>query len=340
MRNWFRKIFGNSAADVSIDQLPGDPQLQNAMANAVLRELIADQRSRRKWSFVKRVFLSAFFLIGLFFYLVVELKQGGWGFTSNGKAIGVVRIEGDISSNSMASADKVVPALKKAFSSKSTTAVVLAIDSPGGSPVEAARISYVLDELKRETGKPAYAVIQNIGASAAYMIAMHADKVYASQYSLVGSVGAILSTWDVHEAIENYKVRQKVFASGPLKAMLNPFTESTPEADEKAQTLVNIMGNRFADELQILRGPHLKEGFKYNSGEIWDGLGAKDIGLVDEIGTIESIISAQAESEMVDYGPGSLKKGLFSASISDWFIQNLTTSVKNVLSGALSPEVR
>lgn len=340
MRKWFTKFFGKNTDQISVDQLPDDPQLQNAMANAVLHELIAERRSNRKWSFVKRMFLFSFFLIGLLFYIAFELKLSGFGFTPSGNVVGVVRIEGDILSTSMASADKVIPALKKAFKNKSTTAVILAIDSPGGSPVEAARISYVLDELRRETKKPAYAVIQNVGASAAYLIAMHADKVYASQYSLVGSVGAVLSTWDVHEAIENYKVRQKVFASGPLKAMLNPFTQSTPEADEKAQTLVNIMGSRFADELQTLRGPHLKEGFKYNSGEIWDGLGAKDIGLVDDIGTIESIVSAQEDAKMFDFGPGSKNSGIFAASLSDWLVQSFTNAMKNLLSSSNSPEVR
>lgn len=340
MRKWLSKFFSSGADQIAIDHLPNDPQLQNAMANAMLRELIADQRSKRKWSVIKRIFISAFFIIGLIFYIAFELKLSGFGFTPNGKVIGVVRIEGDILSNSMASADKVVPALKKAFNSKSTTAVILAIDSPGGSPVEAARISFVLDELKRETKKPAYAVIQNVGASAAYMIAMHADKVYASQYSLVGSVGAVLSTWDLHEAIESYKVRQKVFASGPLKAMLNPFTPSTPEADAKAQFLVDTMGNRFSDELKSLRGERLKADFKYNTGEIWDGLGAKDIGLVDEIGTIESVISAQEDTKMHDFGPGSKNSGIFSASVGEWVAQNMQSALKNVVSNASNPELR
>ena len=246
LRSWFSRKGGNSSPSVSVEDLPSDPKLQTALANAVLADLIKERRGNRRWTWIKRAGFAAFFLVGLVFYISFEAKTGGVKFIPSDPVVGVVRVEGSIMSTTLASADKIVPALRQAFERDNVKAVLLAIDSPGGSPVEAERIGYVLDELKKKYHKPVYAVVQNVGASAAYMIALHADKIYAGRYSMVGSIGAVMSAWDVHKALERYDVYQKVYASGELKSMLNPFTATTPAAEEKAQSIVNLMGERFA----------------------------------------------------------------------------------------------
>jgi protease-4 len=135
--------------------------------------------------------------------------------------------------------------------------------------------------------KPIVAVINNMGASAAYMIALHADKIYAGQYSLVGSVGAVLTGWDFSKAITRVDVSQRVYASGNLKAMLNLFLPMTAEADAKAKELAQQMGEQFGAELKARRQGKLKEGVNYTTGEIWSGKEAKELAVIDDIGTVD-----------------------------------------------------
>lgn len=215
----------------------------------------------------------------------------------------MVRIEGVIGSGGLASSDSVIPAVKRAFEASKINAVVLAIDSGGGSPVEAERIYRAVDAWKKETGKPVVAVIGNIGASAAYMIALHTDRIYAAQYSLIGSVGAVLQGWDFHRALDRLSVSQRVYASGNLKSMLNPFLPMSPEAEAKAKNLVQVMGMQFRDELDRLRAGKLKAGVNYSSSEVWGGLEAQRVGMVDEIGTLDDIVKAQWNAPIHDFGP-------------------------------------
>ena len=147
----------------------------------------------------------------------------------------MVHIDGAIAPTGAASAKRIVPALEKAFTYPNVKAVVLSIDSPGGAAVEAERIYRAIESLKKKHDKPVIAIINNVGASAAYMIAMHTDNVYAAKYSLVGSIGTMIDGWDVHRAMERLDVAQRVYASGHLKSMLSPFLPMSKEAEDKAQ---------------------------------------------------------------------------------------------------------
>jgi protease IV len=329
---FFQTDRGASDSAFAVDKLPSDPQLQVAMANAVLGDLLKERAHNRRWTLIKRAGLAAMFAMGLGYSLFFQAKFMGWSLMPSDPLVGVVRIEGSIANTTLASAEKVVAALKKAFETPNVKAVILAIDSPGGAPVEAERINYVLDELKAKHKKPVYAVIQNVGASAGYMIAMHADQIYAGKYSMVGSIGAVMSSWDVHKALERFEIYQKVYASGELKAMLNPFVASTPAAEEKAHSIVNVMGGRFAEELRERRGKLLQDGFRYDTGEIWDGEGAKKIGLIDGLATIESVAARIEGAKIHEFGPTNIRGGLFSTAVGDW--------VQSVLSGALSGAMR
>ncbi|AOZ11129.1 hypothetical protein BKK80_34800 (plasmid) [Cupriavidus malaysiensis] len=312
--------------------------MQHTMASAVIGDLLKERRTERRWRLVRRVGIALAFLMGLTHYVIFYSRVYGFSFEPRQATVAVIHIEGSIMQTSLASADKIIPALKRAFEADQVKAVILAIDSPGGAPVEAERITYLIDDLKKRHKKPVHAVIQNMGASAAYMIALHADKIYAGRYSIVGSIGAVMSTWDVHRALARFDVYQKVYASGPLKAMANPFVESSPAAEKKAQDLIDIMGGRFLDELRRTRAGHLKDLAEYGTGEVWDGAAAKDLGLVDEIGTVESVASTFGDVDVRDYGPKSASLRLFGTSASEWLQDALVRSAQQLLSD--QPAVR
>jgi protease-4 len=227
-------------------------------------------------------------------------------------AVGVVKVEGQISANAkLAAAKNVVPALTRAFEDDNVRRVVLYIDSPGGAPVEAERIMDAVTELRKKHPKPVQAVIGNLGASAGYMVALSADEIVSAKYSLVGSIGAILQSWDVHRVLEKYEVKAKTYASGSLKGMLNPFEPTTPEGQAKAQALVDELGRQFETLLVERRGKKLTQpAATYTTGEVWGGQDALALGLVDSNGTLETLMAQHPDLKLVSFGPFERSSGL------------------------------
>ena len=279
------------------------------------REAALERRSERRWKMAwQGVLFGIPALLGiayfLFFLTTAGFKWGPWG-----DVVGIVRIEGAIGAKEQASADHIVPILKSAFGNPNVKAIALSIDSGGGAPVEAERINAAIRSLKASHPKPIFAVINNIGASAAYMVAAQADEVIAGKYSLVGSIGAVMESWRLDEAIAKFEVTQRTYASGRLKAFLNPFAPLTPEMDEKAQSLVSKMGSVFVADVTQQRGDKLAKGFDLGTGEIWSGQEAKDLGLVDQIATLDSYIQARWGLKKYELGPTSGAAAMFSSSL-------------------------
>lgn len=282
-----------------------------------------ERRAVHRWNLALKSVLIIGPLAGAAMYFVTAT---GFSFGPFGDVIGVVEIKGEIKDGALASADKIVPALEAAFKNSRVKEVVLKIDSPGGAPVEAERIVSALVNYKEKYPKPVTAVIGNLGASAAYMAAMHADRIVAGKYSLVGSIGAILAPWQLDKAIAQFKVSQRVYSSGRLKAFLNPFTPLTNESDAKATALVNKVGGAFVQDLQQQRGIHLKSGVDYSTGEVWSGMDAKAIGLVDKIGTMETVLGTDTRLKVYNFGPRDEGLGNWGGK----FIASILSTISNV----------
>lgn len=305
----------NKEIEVMKEQAITERDLHKTVSDELIRDVLLERKSERRWKVGKRILMVG--AAGIFFamYLLGTARQMGWKMLPNSETTAVIHIDGEISAGATASADKIVPLLKTAFEANNVKAIVLSIDSPGGAPVESERIYQAIKALRKKNPKPIVAVINNVGASAAYMVALHTDKIYAANYSLVGSVGAVLSGWDFHKALEKFDVRQRVYASGNLKSMLNPFTPMTPEADKKAQEMVTKMGQRFKAEVEAARGKKIVKGVDYATGEVWDGAEARQIGLVDEIGTLDTV-AMQWDSKVHDMGPRAPGAGWLSGMAS------------------------
>jgi len=291
----------NTQFNEKIDASSDDVKL--LFADHILTDLLNERRSERRWRWAKRIIFSTIGA-GLFaVYLAFYVSSLGFKLMPNTDVVAVVNVTGVIGAGKQASAEELVPVLEKAFQSSKVKAIALNIDSPGGQPFESERVGQTIDRLKSETGKPVYAFIGNSGASAAYMLALHSDKIVAGRYSLVGSIGAIITGWDFHKLTERLDINQRVYASGVHKNMLNPFLPMSKESDAKAQQMVDLMAKVFATEFKARRGRKLRSDFNYITGEAWGGSEALEIGLIDEIGTIESVVNREWHIPTHDFGP-------------------------------------
>jgi len=303
-----------------IDEISAQRKIQEQQLAATVNREILD----RRWRIAGRALMVAVPSVLAF---IAYASSAGWQIGPIGEVVGIVRIDGEISANAAASADRIIPAMKEAFESSNVKQVVLAIDSPGGAPVEAERISEAIATLRARHPKPVIAAISNLGASAAYMIALHTDKIIAGKYSLVGSIGAVIAPWQVDQAMGKLGVRQRVFASGNLKSFLNPFIPVSPEAEHKAQKLVDHAGNAFLAEMVQARGRKLKQGIDYSTGEVWSGTEALELGLIDEIGTVDGLTTAKG-TRAYNFGPhpsgGGLWGRAFAHAISEYALARMT----------------
>ena len=171
------------------------------------------------------------------------------------------------------------------------------------------------------------------GLGGAFLIALHADKIIAGKYSLVGSIGAIMAPWQLDRAIAKFDVTQRVYASGKLKSFLNPFTPVSPDVDLKAQKLVDQLGAFFLDEVKAARGASLKQGADVATGEVWPGPEAKDLGLVDSVSTLDEYVAATWGIRTYDFGPNAQGLQLLNRTLQDALvgsIQRMTSAVPAV----------
>lgn len=284
--------------------------LRHDIANLLLNDLLRERRSERRWKWVRRIAISGAGVLLFGLYVALQAQQFGWRLMPQTDLVGVVRLNGAISATSEASAAKVVAALRKAFERDNVHSIVLAIDSPGGQPAEAERIAEAITAFKARHPKPITAVIANTGASAAYLVALRADRIVAGHYSLVGSVGAIIQSWDVHGWLEQHNIRQRVYASGELKNMLNPYTDMNEGSSLKAQAIVDALGERFASDVRRFRKDKLILGTPLATGEMWTGDDALRFGLIDAIGTFDSTVAEHEKHKVFDFGPNA-DNGLF-----------------------------
>ena len=245
---------------------------------------VAEQKRARRWGIFFKLlgFGYLFFMLALFMPERDRLADAG----SKGKHTALVKLQGMILHEEAASANAVVTGLRNAFEAKNSQAVLLAINSPGGSPVQA---GYIYDEIRRlrekHPDKKLYAVISDLGASGAYYAAAAADEIYADRASLVGSIGVISASFGYTGAMEKLGIERRVITAGDNKAFLDPFQELREEDKQFWQQSLALIHGQFIERVRQGRGDRLLNDEEIFSGLIWSGEQALELGLVDGLGS-------------------------------------------------------
>lgn len=269
--------------------------IEGGITSEIVLDYLREQRANRRWTTVKRLFVSAMIMGSIVLYASTLAGSLGYRLLPSTPTVAVVPINGVIANSAEASADSVITVLERLFDTEAIEGIVLLIDSGGGSPSEAERITRFIDSEKERTGKKVIAACAGMCASAAYMIAVHADKVYAGEYTWTGSIGAIMKGWDVNRVMEKFEVAQRVFASGAQKDLMNPYTPMSEEMSVKLDGLVNQTAKVFSEEVTERRGGCLPTDKDLFTGEVWTGAESLELCLVDAIGTVEEVLVAEFE---------------------------------------------
>ncbi len=273
------------------------------------RDLLADiamaglqeQRRARRWGIFFKLALLAYLVVLL---ALVALPGVDSEFIAGGPHTGLVEVVGVIAADTEASADKVIAGLRDAFEHEDTKGVVVFIDSPGGSPVEAGRINSEMVRLRQEyPDKTLYAVIGEICASGGYYVAAGADRIYADKASLVGSIGVLISSFGFVQAIDKLGIERRLLTAGKHKGLLDPFLPQGGTEVQHLQTLLDTIHQQFIAVVEAGRGDRLGAGSAdLYSGLVWTGAQGVDIGLVDALGDVDYVARKVLKAErIVDY---------------------------------------
>ena len=214
----------------------------------------------------------------------------------------VVTIRGEIAAETDSSAEAVVASMRAAFEDEGARAVVLLINSPGGSPVQAGIVNDEIRRLKSKHGKPVYAVVEESCASAAYYIAAATDRIFVDKASIVGSIGVLMDGFGFTGLMDKLGIERRLMTAGENKGFLDPFSPQTPPQRLHAQQMLDQVHQQFIQVVREGRGDRLKDGPQLFSGLFWTGQQAIELGLADQLGNLDYVAREVVKAEdIVDY---------------------------------------
>lgn len=288
---------------------------------------VDEQRKARRWGIAFK--LLTFIYILAIIIMVSSPNSGTKGTTSSStEHVAIVELKGEIADGSDANADDLISGLTEAFEAKNSKAVVLRINSPGGSPVQSAYVYEAIKQLRiKYPNKKLYAVITDLGASGAYYIAAAADQIYVSPASLVGSIGVVMQGFGLQELTKKLGVEDRTMTAGQHKAVLNPFKPVSAEEKAHVQKMLDTIHQQFITAVKQGRGQRLKEDPQIFSGLFWTGQQAVELGLADGFGSVKTVNKMVGTDEQVDYTQG--------ANPMDNFIRKLGASMGETIASKL-----
>jgi protease-4 len=259
---------------------------------------LQEHKRSRKWG----IFFKSLTFIYLFALLYMASDWFGTGNYS-GPHTAVIDIRGEIGDQDAVNAEDTVASLQSAFDNKNTKGVILRINSPGGSPVQAGIINDEITRLRKlHPNIPIYAVVEDICASGGYYIAVAADKIYVDKASIVGSIGVLMDGFGFTGTMQKLGVERRLLTAGENKAILDPFSPENPKHKAYAQDMLNQIHQQFINVVRQGRGQRLKETPEIFSGLFWTGEKSIELGLADGLGSTDSVArDVIKEENMVDF---------------------------------------
>jgi protease-4 len=262
---------------------------------------IQEQRRARQWG----IFFKILLFVYLFALLFIALGWVGKRDISPGRHTALVELRGVIGAESAASAELVNAGLRAAFKDTRTQGVILRINSPGGSPVQA---GYINDEIRRLRAKhpniPLYAVVEDVCASGGYYVAVAADKIFVNKASLIGSIGVLLDSFGFTGAMEKLGIERRLLAAGENKGFLDPFSPISEAHKRHAEDMLQQIHRQFIEVVREGRGARLKDSPEIFSGLYWVGERSIELGLADAFGSVDYVAREVIQAEdVVDFTP-------------------------------------
>lgn len=300
----------STSAPASAQALPHEPPAPAPVLNPVdenwARKTLVDlafanlkeQQSQRRWKLGMR--LAWLLFLGFVVWQVFSLNSPATHTSFPHTAL--VTIQGEIGPDTEASAENVMSSMRTALEDPGSQALILLINSPGGSPVQAGLINDEVTRLRALHNKPIYAVVEESCASAAYYIAAAADQIYVDKASLVGSIGVLMDGFGFTELMNKLGVERRLMTAGENKGFLDPFSPQTESQRQHAQAMLDQIHSQFIDVVKKGRGERLKETPELYSGLFWSGQQAVDLGLADSLGSIDGVAREVVKApDVIDY---------------------------------------
>lgn len=286
----------------SDDDKTRDSDWQRSLVQELATDALRERRRTRRWGIFFK--LLTFLYLGVLLFLLIP---SDWSDTAMGKVgehTALVDLDGVIAPDSKASADNVVTGLRDAFEDDGTKAVVLRINSPGGSPVQSSNIHKEILRLRGEYPDiPLYAVVSDICASGGYYVASAADAIYVNESSIVGSIGVLMNGFGFVDAIDDLGIERRLMTAGEHKALLDPFSPVDDFEQAHVTDLLEDLHATFIEAVKLGRGDKLNAGddVLFN-GLFWDGRTSIELGLADAIGSASQVArEVVGAEELVDF---------------------------------------
>jgi len=262
------------------DQAPG---WERRLVEELAREALREQRKARRWGVFFKLFTAAYLVVLLALWSVDGLHDAK---LPADKYTAVVKLEGLIADDKKANADNLISGLRDAFEDDKAKGVILRINSPGGSPVQAGMINDEIRRLRKKyPEKPIYAVVTDLCASGGYYVAVAADKIYVDKGSIVGSIGVLMNGFGFQEAMEDLGVERRLLTSGEHKGLFDPFSPLKEFDRNHLQGMLDNLHKQFINSVREGRGDRLKENDQIFSGLFWSGEQSIELGLADGLGS-------------------------------------------------------
>jgi protease-4 len=259
---------------------------------------LAEQRRARIWRTVRSLAWLTFFV----FIMWALLHKASPSADKTAPHTAVIEIKGEIASEGDASAESVTAAMRAAFEDSGAQGIVLLINSPGGSPVQAGIIYDEIKRLKAKYKKPVYAVVEETCASAAYYLASASDRIFVDKASIVGSIGVLMDGFGFTGLMDKLGVERRLLTAGENKGFLDPFSPQTEKQRAYAQQMLNQIHQQFIAAVKAGRGSRLKDSPDLFSGLFWTGQQAVEMGLADQLGNVDYVAREVIKAEeQVDY---------------------------------------